>query len=250
MKNLILIVLLSSLVTSIGLSQQDEPPVPPKRSRAAKIGAFGGFTPGWLSLDVKPINDFLVGGKGAPFKDNGVFLFGGAGAAYVMFVPNLRIGGMGMGGSLKSVSLDATGLRRDAQLGVGFAGVTFEYVIPVVERFDVSVGVMLGGGGIDLTLRQDAGGASTWNQQWNYFGSTGTVSNNTRKLGGSFFAWIPSVNAEYALLGWVGLRLGVSYVGMSAPSWKIDDTYELLGVPSNINGQGVMINAGVFVGTF
>ncbi|MEO8167988.1 MAG: hypothetical protein ABI623_07065, partial [bacterium] len=76
------------------------------------------------------------------------------------------------------------------------------------------------------------------------------VINSTRKLTGSFFVVVPEVSLEYGILGWVGVRLGVSYVGMIAPSWQVDEKYELLGVPSNISGRGVMINAGIFVGTF
>jgi hypothetical protein len=256
MKRVLLTVIALSIVGSLVYSQEDSlPPIPPRRYRAARIGAMGGFTPAWLSLNVDPINSFLVGAGGAPFKKDGVFLLGGAGSAYIMFLPNLRVGGIGMGGSIKSTSLDGFGVRRDAELNVSFGGVTFEYVIPVIERLDVSVGTMLGGGGVGITLRADAGGNKTWGQEWGNFGSGnyqhgGTIANITRKLDGRFFVWVPSVNAEYALLGWLGVRLGVSYVGMSAPSWQLDGNYDLLGVPSDINGKGFMINAGLFVGTF
>jgi hypothetical protein len=172
-----------------------------------------------------------------------------------MFIPNLRVGGLGMSGSLKSTSLDAFGLRRDAELTVGFGGVTIEYVVPVVERLDVSVGVMLGGGGVDIRLQQDLGGNKRWSQEWIDF-STGSyrtgsqVDNIQRELSGAFYVWVPSVTVEYAILGWLGVRAGVSYVGMSDPSWTIDGSDALLGVPDDVKGNGVMINAGVFVGAF
>jgi hypothetical protein len=248
MKRALVAIMLCVVAVSLSVAQED--PIPPKRSKAAKIGGLGGFTPGWLFVDVKEINSFLVGGKGAPLKDDGVFLSGGAGAAYIMVVPNLRVGGMGMSGSISSTSLDATGLRRDAELHVGFGGVTVEYVLPLVERFDLTFGTMVGGGGIDLTLRQNSGGQSTWNGEQGHLGGTGNVSNMTRKLSGSFFILIPSVNFEYSILSWVGFRLGASYVGMLGPSWKVDDEYELLGVPRKVSGRGVMLNAGLFVGTF
>ena len=255
MKVRILLLLILAGVST--LPAQDDPvaPIPPKRSRAAKVGAFGGFTPGYLFVDVAPINDFLVPAHGAALKNDGVFLFGGGGSAYIMFVPNLRVGGMGLGGQISSTSLDGAGIRRDAELGVAFAGVTIEYVLPVIDRLDVAVGGMLGGGGIDLTLRESAGGSLTWSGEWGNFGSGnyqngGQVTNISRKLDGSFFVWVPSVSIEYAVLGWVGARLGASYVGMSAPSWTVDDKYDLLGVPGEVNGKGWMINAGLFVGTF
>jgi hypothetical protein len=236
--------------TYVFAQQEEEPPIPPKRSKAGKVGAFGGFTPGWLFVDVGPINDFLVPAGGAPLEENGVFLWGGGGAAYIMLVPNLRVGGLGMSGSTKSTKLDAFGVRRDAELNVGFGGVTFEYVIPVFERFDVAVGTMLGGGGIDLILRQDIGGISTWEGEKLLFQNGGPSVNSKRTLSGSYFVWVPSVNVEYAVLGWLGFRLGASYVGMTSPSWTVDDDHELLGVPSSVSGKGFMINAGVLVGTF
>jgi hypothetical protein len=254
MKKIFIVILLALLYMPVS-SAQDDLPIPPRRTRAAKVGGFGAFTPGWLFLDVKPMNSFLQAAGGAALKDNGVFMVGGAGSVYIMFVPNLRIGGVGMSGSISSTSVDAFGVRRDAELKAGWGGVTIEYVIPIVERLDIAVGGMLGGGGIDLILRQDAGRVKTWNDEWQFFGSGnyqsgGQISSVTRKLTGSYLVWIPTLEVEYAILGWVALRGGVSYVGMSSPSWKLDDKQDLLGVPSNINGKGFMINAGVLVGTF
>lgn len=251
MKRCLALVLLAAITSSYVFAQQEEePPIPPKRSKAGKVGAFGGFTPGWLFVDVKPINDFLVPAGGAPLKENGVFLWGGGGAAYIMLLQNFRVGGVGMSGSIKSTRLDAFGVRRDAELHVGFGGVTLEYTTPVVERLDVSFGTMIGGGGIDLILRQDNGGISRWDGEQNIFQSGNPGSNMKRTLTGSYFILIPSVNFEYAILGWIGFRLGASYVTMLSPSWTVDDNHELLGVPNKVSGKGFMINAGLFVGTF
>jgi len=62
--------------------------------------------------------------------------------------------------------------------------------------------------------------------------------------------WIPSVNLEYAFLGWGAVRAGVSYVGMSFPSWELDGEYDLIGVPEDVNGSGFQVNLGILVGTF
>jgi hypothetical protein len=256
MKRLLSIILLLGLFIACGYSQEE--PIPPKRSRAVKVGLFGGFTPGWLSIDVAPINAFLTAGKGAALKDNGVFMTGGAGAAYIMVLPNVRVGGMGLTGVLKSTSLDGSNIRRDANLRVGFGGVTIEYVLPVVERLDISVGAMLGAGGMDLTLRQSNGGNNTWVGEQDLFGkwpdgpasTLYTTPNITRTLSSMCFVWVPAVNIEYSVLGWLGVRLGASYVGMSFPSWDVDGEYELLGVPSDVSGRGFMVQAGIFVGTF
>jgi hypothetical protein len=250
MKKALALLLLLAFIVPPAVAQDE--PIPPKRSKAAKVGLFAGFLPGWLNVDVNPINDFIIGAKGAPLSDNGVLMLGGGGAIYVMVLPNVRIGGMGMSGGLKSTSLDGAGIRRDAELHVGFGGFTIEYVYTIVDRLDIAFGGMLGWGGMDLTMRMSNGGNNTWTAEQKYFsdGFGGTINNVSRTYSGSFFVWSPTVNVEYSLLSWLALRAGASYVGMSFPSWTVDSEYDLLGVPSGVSGKGFMVNAGILVGTF
>jgi hypothetical protein len=250
MKKMLSLLLLLTFAAGIAVAQEE--PIPPKRSRAVKVGLFGGYTPGWLFVDMKPVNDFLVGGNGAALKEGGVFMSGGAGAIYIMLIPNVRMGGMGMAGWLKSTALDLNGIRRDAEYSVGFGGLTIEYVWPIMERLDVAVGASLGGGSTTLTLRQSNGGSNTWGGEQSLFSQwTALVPpNTTRTLSGGFFVTVPSVNIEYALTGWLGVRLGASYVSMFAPSWEVDGNYDLIGVPGDVSGRGFMLQGGVFVGTY
>ncbi len=250
MKKMLSLLLLLTFAAGIAVAQEE--PIPPKRSRAVKVGLFGGYTPGWLFVDMKPVNEFLLGGNGAPLKEGGVFMSGGAGAIYIMILPNVRVGGMGMTGGLKSTAVDLNGVRRDAEYSVGFGGVTIEYVWPVLAHLDIAVGASLGGGSLTLALRQSNGGNNTWGGEQSLFAQwTALVPpNTTRTLSGGYFVTVPSVNVEYALLGWFGVRLGVSYVSMFAPSWDVDGNYDLIGVPSSVSGRGFMLQAGLFVGTF
>jgi hypothetical protein len=256
MRTILLFALLAFSFQSISLAQDDDIPIPPTRSRAAKIGGFVGFTPGWLSVNVNPLNAFITGAGGSPLKDNGVFMTGWEGEFYVLFIlPNLRMGGVGMSGSISSSAVDQAGIRRDVELRAGWGGVNIEYVVPIVPRLDFAFGAVLGTGGIDVTLREDAGGAKTWSSEWGSFGSgnyqSGSqVSSVTRKLTGSYFIWVPSARVEYAVIGWLAIRLGVSYAGMSSPSWKLDDKYDLAGVPGDISGKGFMVNGAILIGTF
>ncbi len=241
------------LLTLSFAAAQDETIPPPRRAHPQKVGAVGGFTMGWLLLDVNPINSFLTAAKFNPLNTSGVFEVGGAGAAYIMVLKNFRVGGAGMSGSLSSSALEAgTGIRRDAELKAGYGAVTLEYVIPLMDRLDLVTGVALGAGGIDIILRKNNGTASTWQGEQNAFDSSAiaAVGNISRTLTGHFFIWVPSVSLEYAFLGWLGVRAGASYVGMSAPSWTVDSNYDLLNVPSNITGKGWMINLDLLVGTF
>ena len=251
MKNVLVATILIGVFSSLGLAQVDPIP-PPRRVAAPKVGLFIGFTPGWLNVNMAPINEFLVGANAAPLSDNGVMMYGGAGAIYILVVKNFRVGGMGMSGSTSSSTTDASGVRRDAELGTGFGGLTFEYVFPVFRRFDIAVGSMIGWGSMNLTLRQDIGGNNTWSGEQEIFGTwpPTTLTNITRRLSGSYFTMVPAVNVEYAVLGWLMLRLGASYVWMEFPSWSVDDKYDLTGVPDAVKGNGFMINGGIFIGTF
>ena len=250
MKRLCALLVLLSVAFAAAPAQEDFP-IPPKRTQAAKFGGFLGFTPAWLGVNVDPVNAELVKAGGAALSTGGMWLWGGSGAVYIMFVPNLRLGGMGMGGSTSSTAVDAFGLRRDAEFEVGYGGITAEYVIPLLPRLDLAVGGMLGWGGCTLTLRQSDGSPQTWAGEWNRYGGNATGGVNiSRSMEGDFFVWIPSVNLEYAFLGWGAVRAGVSYVGMSFPSWELDGEYDLIGVPEDVNGSGFQVNLGILVGTF
>jgi hypothetical protein len=245
--------LLVLLALAPALFAQEEP-IPPKRTKMAKVGLFGGFTPGWLAMDTKPINAFLVGSGAAALSENGVFMVGGGGAIYIMVLPNFRVGGMAVSGGISSSTV-VSNVRKDAELRVNFGGVTVEYVIPIVPRLDLAVGTMIGGGSLNLTLRQDVGGNKTWFQEWSNFGTgnyqTGAQINNVqRTLTGSYYVLVPSVNLEYAVMGWLGVRLGASYVAMFSPTWQLDGKYDLVDVPDKISGKGFMINGGIFLGTY
>jgi len=257
MKRLLGFLLIITLLVPLASAQEE--PIPPRRTKAPKVGLFAGYTPGLLFVNVAPVNDFLAGTGAAPLSDDATFVQGGAGALYILVIPDVRVGFMAMGGGRTSSTVNVdTKIRQDVTSNVSFGGFTFDYVWTILPKLDVSVGTMIGWGGMDLTLRKQLPGeGQTWDREKDLFGKwpgtpgppvTGNVL--TRELSGSFFTLIPAVNVEYAISGWVGVRLGASYVVMMAPSWTLDGEYDLAGVPSSVKGNGFMINAGIFVGTF
>ncbi len=254
MKRMFVVCVLMYILQSSFLIAQEEPKdeeiLPPKRSAAAKIGGAVGFTPSWLFIDIGPINQVLNNAQAAPFDNGRLMMYGGQGYAYVLFVPNLRIGGMGAGGTMTSRSLSGN-IRRDIELSAAFGGVTLDYVIPVAPRFDLTLGMLFGKGGMDLKITRDDGQAKAWDDLWNNYGNNFSPTQDyTRKLSNSFFVYQPSVNVEFSLLRWIGLRAGVSYMAISGSDWTLDDRYDVFGVPSTISGKGWMINTGIFLGTF
>jgi hypothetical protein len=234
------------------ISQEDEEEIqPPKRSVQSKIGGAGGFTQNLLFMDLNPINEYLRKSRSAEFDKTPMLLLGGQGYGYIMIVRNLRIGGMGAGGSLTSKSIDTlTNTRRNVELSVGFGGVTIEYTIPIVPRLDATIGVLLGSGSTNIRLTRNSNPNKIWDDVWDNFGTDKKIEDYTQNLSGSFFIFQPQLNLEYAVWRWFAIRVGVGYNGMAFGSWTLDDDYELIGVPDKINGRGFMLNGGIYLGTF
>jgi hypothetical protein len=247
----IICLLMFSISGLIAQIEEQEEPVPPKRAVQAKLGGGLGLTSNWLMLDLDPLNRVLAGANATPFDHNSLFMTGGQVYAYVLFVPNVRVGFLGAGGSMESSSLEqSTNTRRSVDLSVGLGGASIDYVIPLMPRLDLTVGTVLGGGYMKLKMTRDDGTGKVWGDLWNEYGSQQPAQEYTRTLEGTFFVYQPSVNLEFAILRWLGVRAGVSYLGAVDADWKLDNTYDVSGVPDNVNAKGFMITAGVFVGTF
>jgi len=233
------------------LAQDDEEPVPPPHGHPqTKFGVAGGFTQNFLFLNLDPINQVLRNNNAADLGNGPITMLGGQGYGYILLLPNVRVGGVGASGNISSLSLLGV-TRREVDLSVGYGGVTIDYVLPVAGHLDLAFGVVLGGGSVNLKITRDNGSPKTWDAIWNQFkNNDSTASEFTKNLSGSFFVVQPSINVEYALLRWLGVRVGASYNGMVGGNWKVDGSYDFIGVPSEINGKGFMINGGIFLGFF
>lgn len=249
MKNFIsiLIILLSIDLT---FSQEEDVETFPSK-KILRMGGAGGFTPYVLFWNVDKINSALKSDVGPILKNQPIVLYGGEGYGYIMLIDNLRIGGMGAGGTVKNSSVIGS-TRIDLETSVNFGGLTINYVIPFTQRLDLTMGGVIGWGGIDLKLRRDNWGIKKWEDLLNQWGTTGIVmvNNFSHKLNGTFFVYQPNIKLEYSILRWLSIRFGVGYMGMIGGKWKLDDEFELIGVPDNLNGSGFMLDGGIFIGTF
>ena len=59
--------------------QEEDEPLPPKRSRGGKIGGGLGFTPGFLFFDFAPLNQYLSSANAAKLTDGPLAMYGGSG---------------------------------------------------------------------------------------------------------------------------------------------------------------------------
>src|SRR5512145_225517 len=146
MKSLFLFLILAIGLTGISTTAfaQDEPEEAPARYRGGIVGAGGGVDALWYFFDATVLNSELVK-KGMPqLSESGMFMLGGHGYAYIIVVPDLRIGGMGAGGSVSETTIENNVLSK-SKLSTSFGGVTIEYVF-AFKRLHFAIGGLLGGG--------------------------------------------------------------------------------------------------------
>ncbi len=231
------------LFLSLNLYSQD------KKYFDAPFGGGGGYTPGWIFVSLDEINKQLVSFGSGQLSKSGFYTSGGAGFVYIGFIPNLRIGGMGFGGST-SESAFKDGFAREAIFQIYGGGLTLEYTLPFVKNMAVSVGAIIGGGGILIELYRNSG-SFNWQDLWTEISTTNSTSSNiSRRISNGFFLFSPTLNADIPFYRFVSFRIGGGYQLAIGRNWKIENGKELLNVPSKLNGNGLFIQTGIFIGFF
>lgn len=234
MSRLLTTLLLLLLLVPTAQAQDDEDFEirPNRRQRVGGIvGGGGGVIPTWHFLNTKDLNQALAT-KGLPALDEqGMFVFGGQGYAYIMIVPNLRVGGLGYGGSMESTWQPDTREQpvqfRSTKLSLSAGGLLLEYVIPF-GRFHVAVGGMIGGGSYTLTLTQTDNTPKSWD---GLFPSSPVSAVDSRhELRSSFLTWQPALTLEYELHPFIVLGVTGGYFGGSG-DWELDESFPVSGMP-------------------
>ncbi len=117
----------------------------------APFGGGGGYTPGWIFVNLDDLNKQLISFGSGQLSKSGFYTSGGAGFIYIGFIPNLRIGGLGFGGSTSESAL-SNGYEREVVYNISGGGLTVEYTLPFIKNVAVSVGTIIGGGSIQIEL--------------------------------------------------------------------------------------------------
>ena len=232
-----------------------EQPVKPVRYTGT-FGLGGGVSPAWMFTRIDALNTALTE-RGLPsLPKEGMFLIGGHGYAYIMIIPNVRIGGMGAGGSqtVERIASYPTNpgdpsspvqawLDR-ASISTGFGGVTIEYALPF-RRVQCAVGVLLGAGSHTLTLTHLLDGNRSWRAPVSH--PSGIEYHHVYK--NAFFAYQPMASIEYLISPFVVLGLTGGYYGCSGSSWKLDDAFTVTDMP-DVKIGGPFVRLGLTFGLF
>lgn len=252
MKKFLAILLLTPLISISIVAQVDEGDRGFSYWNRTKLGGAGGVTPIVGMFDNKGIDKFLTSAGLPSFGSDPMYIVGGEGYGYIMFLKNVRMGGFGGSGSQTINKLDPIGnIRKEVDYTISYGGFLMDYVQPVAYKLDVAIGASIGAGSVDITMRRDNSGFKDWDSLWTQFGDANrSTQNYTRTLSGSFVTINPHINIEYTLLTWLQLRIGLGYPIMVSPEWKLDEKYDVNSVPSNIKANGYTVNAGIMFGYF
>ena len=211
----------------------------------APFGGGIGYVPAWYVPNVDPINIQLneIGMK--ELSTGGFYSSGIAGFLYIGFVKNLRVGGMGYGGSVSS-SQTIENVNQEVVYSLGGGGATIEYTLPFIKDIGVSVGAAIGTGSLELDIYRNSGDF-TWEGSWD---PNVPYEGYNRKLKNSFWLVAPTINLDYPIYRFVSLRLGVGYQIAFADEWTADNDQPVSNVPSDLNSNSFFIQSGIFIGFF
>ena len=213
----------------------------------AKFGGAGGFTPIILFPNYDDVNSEIVN-LGMNKLSGPLYAWGGGGYIYVMIIDNLRLGGIGFSG-FQSEKSTLNGFNNEVVYSLGGGAATIEYTFPFVKNMALSAGFMIGGGSLDINIYQNAV-SSSWKGVWGNVVTNTIDVNKNYKLSNSFFFLSPTVNLDFPITRFLAIRGGLGYQFTFGSDWEISNGQKLTGVPSGLNGNGLFIQTGIFIGLF
>jgi hypothetical protein len=250
----------SSVVTAQEGDEYDFSDIPVEEDELPYIGVGAGYTLHVALMDGTDLNKLAADfGFGENALDGPLFVHGGGGWTAIGIIRNVRLGVFGGGGRLETDMIerpiaDTVSYKRTLRLTNGYTAALVDYAIPVLPRFTIAPGVMLGGGTTTLTLVQ-----SRENPAFTDFFDTTTYNsdvfnpNRQSTISNSHLFAFPLVSLEYALTQFIMLRVGAGYAMElefgGDPTWEDEQGHPVSGVPE-ISAAGFRLHGGLFLGLF
>jgi len=199
---ILVIVTLLCLLSFVGLADNEVSEKP-----AMGFG-FGGPLIGLFTVtlgsedEADSINGILTANGYGPLPER-ILTFGGGGGGGV--IGGFSFGGSGWGGSVSSIRAG-----KKAELSLGFGGMDIAYAVGGNDRSLLLVGAVLGGGGLDLQLRERIPESF----------EDAVADPTTTTLSRGFFAAEPYVAFQVQPLSWLGFEVHLGYLLSLAGSWE------------------------------
>lgn len=202
-----------------------------KKTPPQDLRGGGGFKVGIIPLEMKELNN-IISSEGFAKLDNTILLYGGGGLGGEKL--GHRFGGYGSDGTIKAKKNNKTAI-----LNMGYGGFSYEKGIFARNNFDISVGSMFGGGGMDLTLIHNEPG----NFEDVVSGTTENDSPYSVTLTKGFLALEPRVNLHYQFNNYLGIDLSAGYLLTydMGDNWTLGDNNVEDGPLSNVRSPHLSV---------
>lgn len=205
----------------------------------APFGGGGGYFGGWMF----PKSNDLLKKIGLPDIDkDGLYISGGGGFIYIGFVPGVRVGGYGFGGSTSVKSGTS-----EAIYGVSGGALTIEYTLPFIRFAGVSIGTSIGGGTVTIDKYNNNG---SYNYEDIFKDQSPALNTYHKTLSRGYFYLAPQLNIDYPVYRFINVRLGAGYQFTFGSDWKIDNDVKISNLPDKLNSDAFYLQLGVYVGLF
>lgn len=215
-----------------------------------RFSIAGGPTVGYHTANTDDINSALRL-IGIPELDKGFLTLGGGGFVDVPFkgFQWLRVGGFGNGfSSYTTATVD--GLKKSAEYSYGEGGIQLDYRLSPARWLDVTFGLQLATGSLEIELYQSAPGYGNWNNIVTELSGSNSSQNISRTLRTHFYSVQPQAGIGIFLTSLIYARLNAGYEFGFNGDWKADDDITATGVPSSIKSDGINVNFGLNFGLF
>ncbi len=202
------------------------------RYKKRKRGYFRAGGGGWdymvFPINVAEINKNLSSVIGITNFEENMMMHGGGG--WAILGKNFRIGGLGVTGYLSSSGM-GNNLGKDVDLTYNFAGFLVEKLFHPINKSEISIGAVIGGGDMILNITQE-NNQPKWSEIWNGFDKTkdSSIPHNFYdyqvEMSNSFFSVYPSIGVRYNILRWcgIGAKIGYMYGNVNGNNWKLNNS--------------------------
>ena len=231
--------------------EADEPPAVGLHRRCggcggqarARVGGGGGFVPGVVFANLEEINA-NVKEMGISGLSERILVLGGKGYARV---GHLIIGGAGYGGRTETSGIP-DGSARYADVTIAYGGLILGLSHADAD-YEATVGMLLGGGSIEVQRRRNSRYAVGWNDSWDPFETDGPGSIDPEDLNisstvvGDFIALEPFVEIKYWFLPFMALDFSASYLRatIGQGEWTLDKVRIPDSPETNIGGPSLKL---------
>ena len=215
----------------------------------SKFGGGGGVNLTWMFPNYDEINKQLPALGINEKLSGGLLTWGGGGYFYLMIIDDLRIGGMGFGGS-QSVSTSTGGFNREVIYSLDGGAFTIEYTLPFIKRIGVSLGGSIGGGSLTVKQYQNANSNYSWQGTWDEFDTPSNGRNISNIIENNYITLTPTINVDIPFTRFFAIRIGSGYQFTTSGSWTINNDQNLSDVPSSLSGNAFFIQTGIYLGFF